>query len=73
MELPINAHAQVLIDAIRDNPVVVVIGETGSGKTTQLSQARSEVSGLPAHSAWVQLRVDVRRFCSLRAWQAAGA
>ena len=37
-ELPIRAHAKVLTEAIRDNPVVVVIGETGSGKTTQLSQ-----------------------------------
>ena len=37
-ELPITAHADVLVRAISENPVVVVIGETGSGKTTQLSQ-----------------------------------
>ena len=37
-ELPISAHAEVLVRAIGENPVVVVIGETGSGKTTQLSQ-----------------------------------
>ena len=37
-ELPITAHAETLVTAIGENPVVVVIGETGSGKTTQLSQ-----------------------------------
>lgn len=34
--LPVAAHAQILIDAIRNHPVVIVAGETGSGKTTQL-------------------------------------
>lgn len=34
--LPISAHRQAIIDAIRHHPVVIVAGETGSGKTTQL-------------------------------------
>ena len=34
--LPIAAKRQELIDAIRDQQVVVVCGETGSGKSTQL-------------------------------------
>ncbi|NNL94674.1 MAG: ATP-dependent RNA helicase HrpA, partial [Xanthomonadales bacterium] len=34
--LPITAHREEIIDAIREHPVVVVAGETGSGKTTQL-------------------------------------
>ncbi len=34
--LPISAHRQAIIDAIRRHPVVIVAGETGSGKTTQL-------------------------------------
>ncbi|MDD3990663.1 MAG: ATP-dependent RNA helicase HrpA [Desulfobacteraceae bacterium] len=34
--LPISAHRQVIVDAIRRHPVVIVAGETGSGKTTQL-------------------------------------
>lgn len=34
--LPIAAHAQPIVDLIRQHPVVVVAGETGSGKTTQL-------------------------------------
>jgi ATP-dependent helicase HrpA len=35
-ELPVSARAKDLKAAIRDNQVVVVAGETGSGKTTQL-------------------------------------
>ncbi len=35
-ELPVSAQREQIAQAIRDNPVVVVAGETGSGKTTQL-------------------------------------
>ena len=34
--LPVYAVRQKLLHIIRDNPVVIVVGETGSGKTTQL-------------------------------------
>ncbi|GAA3610687.1 ATP-dependent RNA helicase HrpA [Microlunatus ginsengisoli] len=34
--LPITAWHDEIAEAIRDNPVVIVAGETGSGKTTQL-------------------------------------
>ena len=34
--LPVSAHRQPIIEAIRGHPVVIVCGETGSGKTTQL-------------------------------------
>lgn len=34
--LPIHRYRRKLIEAIRDNSFVVVTGETGSGKTTQL-------------------------------------
>jgi len=36
--LPVYAVRQKLLHLIRDNPVVIVVGETGSGKTTQLTQ-----------------------------------
>uniref|UniRef100_H2Y9B7 RNA helicase n=1 Tax=Ciona savignyi TaxID=51511 RepID=H2Y9B7_CIOSA len=36
--LPIYAVKEELLNIIRDNNIVVVIGETGSGKTTQLAQ-----------------------------------
>ena len=35
-ELPISEHAEEICDLLRSHPVVVVAGETGSGKTTQL-------------------------------------
>lgn len=38
MELPIMAEEQIIAEAIRLNPVVIVVGETGSGKTTQVPQ-----------------------------------
>ena len=36
--LPIFAEEQPIIEAIRLNPVVIICGETGSGKTTQIPQ-----------------------------------
>ncbi|XP_028811972.1 pre-mRNA-splicing factor ATP-dependent RNA helicase PRP16 [Denticeps clupeoides] len=36
--LPIFAVRQQLLSIIRDNNIVIVVGETGSGKTTQLTQ-----------------------------------
>lgn len=35
-ELPVAEHRQEIADALRSNQVVIVAGETGSGKTTQL-------------------------------------
>ncbi|MFP4276968.1 MAG: ATP-dependent RNA helicase HrpA [Wenzhouxiangella sp.] len=35
-DLPISAHADAIVEAIRAHPVVIVAGETGSGKSTQL-------------------------------------
>ncbi|MFC0434160.1 ATP-dependent RNA helicase HrpA [Kutzneria buriramensis] len=35
-ELPVSQRRQDILDVIRDNQVVIVAGETGSGKTTQL-------------------------------------
>ena len=35
-ELPITQRRQEILDTIRDNQVVVIAGETGSGKSTQI-------------------------------------
>ncbi|MDB6126410.1 MAG: ATP-dependent helicase HrpA [Verrucomicrobia bacterium] len=35
-ELPISARAEEIVAAIQENPVVILAGETGSGKTTQI-------------------------------------
>ena len=37
-ELPIWAHRQQLVEAVASKQVVLVTGDTGSGKTTQLVQ-----------------------------------
>ncbi|OMH82301.1 putative pre-mRNA-splicing factor ATP-dependent RNA helicase DHX16 [Zancudomyces culisetae] len=37
-KLPIYESRQKIVDTIRNNPVTVIIGETGSGKTTQVPQ-----------------------------------
>lgn len=36
--LPITNHAEMLLQGIEDNPVLIVMAQTGSGKTTQLPQ-----------------------------------
>ena len=36
--LPVFAVRQELLRIVRDNQIVIVVGETGSGKTTQLTQ-----------------------------------
>ena len=53
-QLPVSARREDLLAAIRDNQVVVVAGETGSGKTTQLPKLCLElgrgVRGAVAHT-----------------------
>lgn len=36
--LPVFEHRNKLMDAIKENQVLIIVGETGSGKTTQLPQ-----------------------------------
>ncbi|CUM64971.1 uncharacterized protein PRCAT00002589001 [Priceomyces carsonii] len=36
--LPVFSYRREFLDAVRDNQVLIVVGETGSGKTTQLPQ-----------------------------------
>lgn len=38
LRLPILAEEQEVMETINENPIVIVAGETGSGKTTQLPQ-----------------------------------
>ena len=52
--LPVSQKKQVILEAVRDNQVVIVAGETGSGKTTQLPKICMElgrgVKGLIGHT-----------------------
>ena len=38
LQLPIIKHEQEIMEAIHNNPVVIIKGDTGSGKTTQIPQ-----------------------------------
>jgi ATP-dependent helicase HrpA len=53
-ELPVSQHREEILEAIRDHQVVIVAGETGSGKTTQLPKICLElgrgVKGLIGHT-----------------------
>ena len=52
--LPVSQKKQDILNAVRDNQVVIVAGETGSGKTTQLPKICMElgrgVKGLIGHT-----------------------
>ena len=52
--LPISDHAQQIAQAIRNNQVVIIAGETGSGKTTQIPKICLElgrgIDGLIGHT-----------------------
>jgi len=58
-ELPVCEHRTEILDALRHHPVIIVCGDTGSGKTTQLPKMaleidvkgqRSEVKGSRRHT-----------------------
>ena len=53
-KLPISSHVPEISDLVRANPVTIVAGETGSGKTTQIPkiclQAGRGLSGLIGHT-----------------------
>jgi ATP-dependent RNA helicase DHX8/PRP22 len=51
LKLPIRQFTEEIVQSIRKNDTIVVIGETGSGKTTQISQVRQRPA--PAASGLV--------------------
>ena len=64
--LPVAQSADRLLDAIKKHQVIIVAGETGSGKTTQLPKSASmpaEVflagSGIPSLEGWRPERLPI--------------
>jgi len=52
--LPIVSEEQPIMEAIMFNPVVIICGETGSGKTTQVPQFLYEAGfGNPDSGEWI--------------------
>ena len=53
-DLPIVAHREAIIESIAKNPVTIICGETGSGKTTQIPKMCLEaglgINGLIGHT-----------------------
>ena len=64
-ELPIVERRQELVEAIRDNQVLIVAGETGSGKSTQLPklcvEAGRGADGLIGHTQPRRLASSARQ------------
>ncbi len=52
-ELPISSHRTEILDALRDHQVVVVAGETGSGKSTQLPKICLELQNETGATGWI--------------------
>ncbi|XP_043200914.1 probable ATP-dependent RNA helicase DHX37 isoform X3 [Amphibalanus amphitrite] len=78
LKLPILAEEQQIVEAVRENPVLVLAGETGSGKTTQVPQflyeagyAREQLIGVtePRRVAAVSMSRRVRQEMGLTADQ----
>ncbi|KAL6256172.1 hypothetical protein P5V15_012288 [Pogonomyrmex californicus] len=38
LKLPVVGEEQIIVETINENPIVIITGETGSGKTTQVPQ-----------------------------------
>lgn len=60
-ELPIAAMRNTLMEAINDNPVIIVRGNTGCGKTTQIAQYILEDYIASGQGAWCNICVTQPR------------
>lgn len=57
--LPIYQHKTKLVQAVKDSTFLVVTGETGSGKTTQLPQYLHQAGELPSCCPVPEVNVTV--------------
>ncbi|XP_059143028.1 probable ATP-dependent RNA helicase DHX37 [Physella acuta] len=63
LKLPILAEEQVVMETISENPVVIICGETGSGKTTQVPQFLYEAGY--AHDKGIIAVTEPRRVAAI--------
>ncbi|CAL1545913.1 unnamed protein product [Lymnaea stagnalis] len=63
LKLPILAEEQVVMETISENPVVIICGETGSGKTTQVPQFLYEAGY--AHGTGIICVTEPRRVAAI--------
>ncbi len=70
--LPINARREEILAALQKHPVVIVCGETGSGKTTQLPKMVLEM-GRPGRIGHTQPRRIAARAVAARIAEELGA
>ena len=72
-ELPITSRREEIAAAIRENPVVVICGETGSGKSTQLPKICMELGrGIDATIGHTQPRRIAARSVAARVAEEVG-
>ncbi|MDE2121423.1 MAG: hypothetical protein KGJ64_12080, partial [Betaproteobacteria bacterium] len=65
-ELPVSGRRQDIARAMRDHQVVIVCGETGSGKTTQLPKIALELGrGLGAGGSGLIGHTQPRRLAAV--------
>ncbi|XP_053375009.1 probable ATP-dependent RNA helicase DHX37 isoform X2 [Mercenaria mercenaria] len=63
LKLPILGEEQVIMESINENPVVIICGETGSGKTTQVPQFLYEAGY--AHGGGIIAVTEPRRVAAI--------
>lgn len=61
-DLPIRRYRRALVEAVRERPFLIVTGETGSGKSTQLPKYLLE-AGNGAPRSWGTSPARCRRRC----------
>jgi ATP-dependent helicase HrpA len=72
-DLPISARREAIMEALRSNPVLIVAGDTGSGKSTQLPQYCLELGrGIDALIAHTQPRRLAARALAARIAEEVG-
>lgn len=46
IELPIHASREKIVEAVRENRVIILQGDTGCGKTTQVNRNRTHMGAM---------------------------